>query len=73
MRPEENYPPPFFPCISIPARIYYSAFWALGVMDRELRQHPFLIGDSYSTGFPSVLAWLDRVAKQPKFIPQFSD
>jgi glutathione S-transferase len=66
--------------------------WALGVMDQELLQHPFLIGDAYSaadiclygyvhTGreggfeldrFPRVLAWLDRVAVQPKFIPQFS-
>jgi glutathione S-transferase len=61
-----------------------SGHWALGVMDQELRERPFLIGDIYSaadiclygyvhTGregefeldrFPSVLAWLVRVASQ---------
>lgn len=63
---------------------------ALDVMEQELRQHTFLIGDSYSaadiclygyvhTGreggfeldrFPKVVAWLERVANQPKHIPQ---
>jgi glutathione S-transferase len=64
--------------------------WALGVMDQELRHHPFLVGDAYSaadiclygyvhTGreggfeldrFPAVVAWLGRIATQPKHISQ---
>lgn len=59
---------------------------ALGVMEKRLADHPFLVGDRYTiadialyaythvadeggfdlSGFPGILAWLDRVKSQPK-------
>lgn len=58
---------------------------ALGVMEKRLTDHPFLVGDRYTiadialyaythvadeggfdlSGFPGILAWLDRVKSQP--------
>lgn len=66
---------------------------ALGVMEKHLENHSFLVGEQYSiadialfaythvadeggfdlSSFPAILAWIERVKSQPKYISINSD